>query len=161
MIAMMKDWIFSGDDWTCGVRVAGVLMRNGKILLQRERDGNEYALPGGHIHIGERLEEGLIREWQEEMGTEILLKRMLWTEECFWEWKGRMAHNLSFYFLIELTDDAVLPDDGLLHSHKDNSQIVLEWMTPEEMKKTVIYPDFIKNEMDCLDGPMKHFVTYA
>ena len=161
MIAMMKDWIFFGENWTCGVRVAGVLMRHGKILLQRERDGNEYALPGGHIHIGERLEEGLIREWQEEMGTEILIKRMLWTEECFWGWKGRKTHNLSFYFLIELTEDAALPDDGLLHSHKDNSQIVLEWMTPEEMKKTVIYPDFIKNEMDCLDGPMKHFVTYA
>lgn len=155
------DWIFSGDKWTCGVRAAGVLLRNGKILLQREEYGHEYAVPGGHIKIGESLESGLIREWQEEMGTEILCQRMLWTEECFWEWKGKQAHNLSFYFLIGLADDTALPDDGLLHSHKDNRHIVLEWVPLDRLKSMIVYPAFIREAVFQLDGPMKHFVTYA
>lgn len=143
------------------MRVAGVLVRNGKILLQRERDGNEYALPGGHIHIGERLEEGLIREWQEEMGTEILIKRMLWTEECFWEWKGKKAHNLSFYYWIDTENPADLADDGQPHSHKDNSRIVLEWVEMERLKGMTVYPEFMKETIFCLDAPVRHFVTRA
>ncbi len=158
---MPMDWIFSGEGWMCGVRVAGVLLRNGKILLQREADGSEYAIPGGHIRIGETLEDGLKREWQEEMGTKILLKRMLWTEECFWEWKGKQAHDLAFYFLIGLEDEDALPDDGLLHPHKDNSRIVLEWMPLEKLKAIVVYPEFINNENLNDNAPVKHFVTRA
>lgn len=158
---MPMDWIFSGDGWTCGMRVAGVLLRNGKILLQREADGSEYAIPGGHIRIGETLEDGLKREWQEEMGTKILLKRMLWTEECFWEWKGKRAHDLAFYFLIGLEDEDALPDDGFLRPHKDNSRIVLEWMPLEKLQDIVVYPEFIKNENLNDNAPVKHFVTRA
>ena len=46
---MNKDWLFTGDGYVCGLRAAGVLIRNNTILVQREIDGNEYALPGGHI----------------------------------------------------------------------------------------------------------------
>lgn len=156
---MQMDWIFSGEGWTCDVRVAGVLLKEGKILLQREENGNEYAVPGGHIKIGETLEDGLVREWMEEMGTEICCSRMLWMEECFWEWKGKKAHNLSFYYRIELKNPSDLPDDGRLHSHKDNSHIVLEWVQLEKLKERVVYPDFIKEAVFRLEEPVRHFVT--
>ena len=56
-----------------------MLVQDGKILVQRERNGNECALPGGHVKIGETLEE---------MGVRIECKQMLWSVECFWEWEG-------------------------------------------------------------------------
>lgn len=158
---MMQDWIFSGDEWNCGVRVAGVLVRNGKILLQREENGTEYAVPGGHIRIGETLESALRREWQEEMGTEIKCKKMLWTEECFWEWKGKKAHNLSFYYRIDTENSADLADDGQPHSHKDNSCIVLEWVALDRLKGIVVYPEFLKEAVFSPDAPVRHFVTSA
>lgn len=158
---MQRDWIFSEDNWTCGVRVAGVLIRNGKILLQREEDGHEYAVPGGHIHIGETLEDGLKREWLEEMGTEISCQRILWMEECFWEWKGKKAHNLSFYYRIETKTPDDLPDDGQNHSHKDNSHIVLEWVGLDALKDSVVYPEFMKEAIFRLEAPTQHFVTRA
>ena len=46
---MNKDWIFTDDKNTCGLRAAGVLIKDNMILVQRDRDGIEYALPGGHI----------------------------------------------------------------------------------------------------------------
>lgn len=157
----MQDWIFSGEGWTCGVRAAGVLVQNGKILLQREENGCEYAVPGGHIRIGETLEDGLNREWLEEMGVQIRCQRMLWTEECFWEWQGRKAHNLSFYFLIELEDGAALPDDGRPHPHQDNCHILLEWVALEKLKDVTVYPEFMKEAVFRLDAPAQHFVTDA
>ena len=50
---MDKDWIFKTDKYICDLRTVGVLVRDGKLLVQRDRDGSEYALPGGHVKIGE------------------------------------------------------------------------------------------------------------
>ena len=161
MIRMEKDWIFSGETYSCGVRVAGVWVRQGCILLQREADGREYAVPGGHIHIGETLEDGLKREWMEETGLAIRCHRLLWTEECFWEWKGKMNHDLSFYYRIDLENEAALPDGMALHSHKDNSRILLEWVPVEKVRERTVYPAFLKTEIFRLQEPVRHFTTYA
>ena len=156
---MGKDWLFVADNSVCDVRSAGVLLRDGKILVQRERDGKEYALPGGHIKIGETLEDGLIREYREETGAEISCVRMLWSEECFWEWNGRNAHNLAFYYLVTLRDALAIPDTGTFFSHKDNCNIVLERMPVERLQNATVYPEFLKKEIYRLDGPIHHFVS--
>lgn len=158
---MERDWLFSSDAYICDVRTVGVLVRDGKFLVQREADGDAYALPGGHIKIGETLEDGLIREYMEETGANILCKRLLWSEECFWEWKGKRAHNIAFYYLIALADGSDIPDTGEFVAHKDNCNVVLGWMPVEEIKNITICPGFLKEEIFCLDGPIKHFVTKA
>lgn len=64
---MEKDWLFATDEYICDLRTVAVLVEDNKILVQREKNGNEYALPGGHVKIGETLEKGLIRETMEEI----------------------------------------------------------------------------------------------
>lgn len=44
-----NDWLFIEDKYICNFRSVGVLLRNKKILVQREKDGDIYALPGGHV----------------------------------------------------------------------------------------------------------------
>ena len=70
---MEKDWLFRTDEYICDLRTVGVLVRDGKLLVQRERNGSEYALPGGHVKIGETTADGLIREYKEETGVDISL----------------------------------------------------------------------------------------
>ena len=111
---MEKDWLFESDEYICDLRVAAVLVKNNKILVQREKNGNEYALPGGHVKIGETLEAGLIREIAEEIGVKITCKRLLWSEECFWEWNGKQAHNIAFYYLKELDENFEILDDEFI-----------------------------------------------
>ena len=156
---MEKDWYFVTDSNICDVRTVGVLIRDGKILVQREQNGNEYALPGGHVKIGETLADGLVREYKEETGADISCVKMLWSEECFWEWNGRKAHNFAFYYLIELCNEFAIPDTGEFVSHKDNCSVVIGWMPIEQLQKVIIYPEFLKNEIYYLDGPMQHFVS--
>lgn len=154
-----KDWLFTSSEYFCGIRTVGVLVRNNKILVQRDKNGNEYALPGGHIKIGETLESGLIREYREEIGVDINIKRLLWSEECFWEYKGKQAHNIAFYFLIEECEGFEIPDNGEFISHKDNCSIVIGWVNIGEIHKMTIYPDFLKTEIYRLNGPIRHFVS--
>ena len=158
---MKKDWMFTADSYVCDVRTVGVLIQDGKILVQRDRTGNEYALPGGHIQVGETLQDGLIREFKEETGADIVCKKMLWTEECFWTWNNRLMHNLSFYFLIAVNDPDSLPDTRNFHAHQDNPNVLIGWLPITELQNITIYPEFIKTEIDHLDEPTKHFVTRA
>ena len=158
---MEKDWLFAAEDYICDLRTVAVLVKDGKLLVQRDRDGSEYALPGGHVKIGETLEDSLIREIREEMGVAIFCKRLLWSEECFWEWKGRQAHNIAFYYEVELREGYGIPDNGEFVSQKDNCDVLIGWMPVEKLQDIVIYPEFIKKEIYHLDGPMKHFVSKA
>lgn len=158
---MNKEWLFKVDNNVCDLRTVGVLIRDGKILVQRDANGTEFALPGGHVKIGETLEDGLVREYKEETGADIICGKMLWSEECFWQWNGKKAHNIAFYYLIELCNDSDIPDTGEFVSHKDNCNVMLGWMPIEEIQKLTIYPEFLKQEIYHLDEPMKHFVTRA
>ena len=38
---MNKDWLFTSDEYICDLRTVGVLIRDGKILVQRDHDGHE------------------------------------------------------------------------------------------------------------------------
>ena len=156
---MEKDWVFTTNEYTCGLRTTAVLIKDNKILVQRDKDGKEYALPGGHVKIGETLEEGLIRETMEEMGIKIECNRLLWSEEVFWEWNGKQAHTIAFYYLVDLCDGYEIPDEGEFVSQKDNCNVVIGWMPIEEIQNVIIYPEFLKKEIYNLNEPMKHFVS--
>ena len=156
---MNKDWAFADDKYTCELRTAGVLIKNNMILVQRDKDRNEYALPGGHIKIGETLEDDLVREMMEEMGVGIRCDRLLWSEECFWEWNGKQVHTIAFYYQIELCDELDISENGEFVSRKDNCNVVLGWLPIDELKKITIYPAFLKEEIYHLNDPIKHFIS--
>ena len=158
---MNKDWLFKTDEYICDLRTVGVLIHDGKLLVQRDKDGNEYALPGGHVKIGETTEDGLIREYKEETGADIVCGRLLWTEECFWEWNGRKAHNIAFYYQVELCEGFTIPDTGEFVSHKDNYNVVIGWLPIDELRNVTVYPEFIKDKIFDLNAAPEHFVTRA
>ncbi|MCL2362908.1 MAG: hypothetical protein FWC73_13995 [Defluviitaleaceae bacterium] len=52
---MHNNWLFKDGDRICHYRVAAVLIKNNKLLVQQSN--NEYALPGGHVSFGETSEK--------------------------------------------------------------------------------------------------------
>jgi len=156
---MKKDWLFSNEDNICNYRTVGVLIRNNKILVQREKDGNEYALPGGHVVIGETSEESLIREYKEETGADISCSRMIWVEEAFWKWGNKNAHTIAFYYLISLKNESDIPSD-YFESHKDNCNVLLKWVEIDELKNLTIYPSFVKDKIFDISDGIEHFISY-
>lgn len=153
------DWHFKVDNNICDVRVAGILIQNNKILVQKDKDGNEYALPGGHVQIGEITADALVREYKEELGVVVDIKKLVWTEECFFEWNDKKAHNFCFYYLIELRDGDL--DFAGFIPHRDNENVVVGWLPLDEVIDVIIYPEFLKTEIDKIEERQKHFVTKA
>ena len=155
---MTKDISFGFDEYCFGVRTVGVVVRNGKVLVQHERDGNEYALPGGTVKLGETTEETLVREYYEETGSDIIIKKLLWTEESIWEYNGKKQHGIAFYYLIDLQDDSIFQRSEFV-SQKDNCNIVLGWMPVNDLENIIIYPEFVKEEIHRINEPTKHFIS--
>ena len=149
------DWLFTTGEGICHVCVAGVLLMGGKLLIQRSGE-RECALPGGHLRFGETTQEALAREFREEMGLDIVCDRLLWTEENFWRWGNKDAHNLGYYYLIRLPKNSNVPQSGALM--RDNSRVCFDWLPIDKLTEIVLYPTFLKTEIQRLDGPPKHFV---
>jgi len=154
---MPQDWLFRTEEGTCDFRCAAVIIRNGKVLLQR--DGNEYAMIGGHVQVGETGEQAVVREFEEELGVKIRCQRMIWVEESFWSWKGKQNHTLSFYYLAEPCDENSLPAEGQFIHQKDNPQIEIGWKEIDSLHELTVYPAFVKQEIQQLSPGIRHFVS--
>jgi len=58
----------------------GVLVAADKILLVRRKQEpfkGRYALPGGYVEYGERVEDCVVREFQEETGFRVAIDRLI------------------------------------------------------------------------------------
>ena len=78
--------------------VAGVIERDGKILITRRRAGTHLAglweFPGGKPDLGERLDDALRREIAEELGAEVSVGPTLETVE--WRYPDKAVRLIFF-----------------------------------------------------------------
>ena len=126
-------------------------------------DGSEAEMCGNGVRcVGKYVYDHGLTDKTEvavETGAGIKIQKLLWTEETFWEWNGKKVHGIDFYYLAEAVKGCEIPDNGEFVSQKDNCNVLLGWMPIEKMKNITIYPEFVKEEINCLDGPPKHFVS--
>ena len=92
-LSNVSDIIFKIENYVFSYRVAGILIHNGKVLLQRPTNDTGYAFPGGHVELGETNEETLIREFKEEIGVDIKVKEIKWVAEIFFPWGNKLCHQ--------------------------------------------------------------------
>jgi len=99
------------------IRVAGILVRDDKILLVRhEKNGKSYWLiPGGGVDFGETAGEALVREYREEVGLEVEVGKLVLVQDSIPPNRHRQVLNLYFLVAsqgteIKVTQDAVLKD---------------------------------------------------
>ncbi|MCL1885009.1 MAG: NUDIX domain-containing protein [Defluviitaleaceae bacterium] len=152
---MIKEWYFSEGNQLCHFRVAGLLIRNNKLFVQK--DNNVCALPGGHVDFGETSAVTLAREFKEEIGVDIIVNRLVWVEEHFWKWGEKNAHQIHFYHLVSLKNDDDISDD-FNETMRDNKGITLQWLALDKLKSTEIYPEFLPEKIGNIGDGVEHFI---
>ena len=111
----------------------GALIFNpeGKLLLVRtHKFHNKYVVPGGHIEVGEKMTDALIREVKEETGLDIYDLEFIFfqefiQDEAFWE----KMHFIFFDFACK-TDSSEVKLNNEAQSYK--------WATLDETQKLPI-----------------------
>ncbi len=93
------------------VRAAGILVRDGRILMESMAGREVWGPPGGGVEEGESLAAACEREFREELGLTIAVRRLaLVTDHFFLDRMGRRNHEVCAYF--EVTVDGEVDVSG-------------------------------------------------
>lgn len=149
------DILFKTDDWVFSYRVAGICIRNGEVLLQKPVNDTAYAFPGGHVALGERNEETLVREFREEIGADIQVGELKWVAEIFFPWGSKTCHQICLYYLVE---GDIPVDTRFMGIEERNVSLEFRWVPLEELKDLEVYPVQTPELMEKLDEGVQHFV---
>ncbi len=129
------------------VSVKAVIIVRGRVLMVRNVDerGHWYLLPGGGQGPGETLPEALSRECSEEIGTGVLMGRLLFIRDYigknheFAATDGG-AHQLELMFACRLPRGAV-PAVG---AAPDPYQNGIEWLPLDRLEDHRVYPSALR-----------------
>jgi nucleoside triphosphatase len=86
-----------------------------------------YTVPGGHVELGETLEQALKREVKEEVGLDVEIKELLSIQQVIYPkefWKKRV-HFIFFDYLCTVVDESEPKADS------QEIQSVI-WVDPKE-----------------------------
>ena len=85
-------------------RAAGIALREGYVLVQRDRRDDFWALPGGRVEKGEAGAAALAREVEEELGIAGTVGPLRFVMENFFAYNGTRFHEIGFYYALDLPD---------------------------------------------------------
>jgi nucleoside triphosphatase len=89
-----------------------IVNEEGKILLAKSHKWfDKYTLPGGHIELGETMEEALKREVKEEVGLDVEVVEFLTMQEAIYAKEFyKKRHFIFFDFVCRVGDQQVQLD---------------------------------------------------
>lgn len=157
----MSDILFKTDDYVFSYRVAGICVRNGKVLLQKPTNDTAYAFPGGHVEFGETNAETLVREYKEEIGADITVRELKWVSELFFPWGDKPCHQICLYYMIDITSPDIPTDGSFIakeHLEGRNFDLEFHWVPINELDNIEVYPTNSAELMKKLDEGVQHFV---
>ena len=157
----MDDLLFKDETGVFSYRVAGICVREGRVLLQTTTgEDRSFAFPGGHVSFGETNAQTLIREFREEIGAEISVGELKWVAEVFFPWGKRPCHQICLYYMVEILNPEI-PGEGkfLGKEHMEGRSFDLEfhWVPIEKTVDIEIYPENAKELLLHLEEGVKHF----
>lgn len=119
-----------------------LILKDHRILVLRKEyaDGSErFALPGGAQDPGETLQQALIRECEEEIGTSVEIRDLVYVADYF---KPRDTQPPSAKHLVEFLFECTVPEDyaPINGHHPDKHQVDVVWAELDELEGMPLYP---------------------
>ena len=115
------------------VGVGAVILQDGKLLLVKRRaepGKDRWSIPGGSVHLGEKVRDATIREAKEESGLDIEIvddRPMDAFDSIITDEKGRTQYHFT------LLEFLAQPKGGTLKAAEDAAEA--RWVPLEEIKK--------------------------
>ena len=130
----------------CKVRCRAIILHENKLLVvKNSRGGDYYALPGGHLDLGESPNECMVRELTEELGVIAKLGRLLYVY-TFTDDKG--DQSVEFFFEIQNGEDFLSHEmQTKTHAHELSEVRWLDMVEEVHMLPTEIYLAFKSNTL--------------
>lgn len=140
-------------------RVAGVIIKDNKVLMVKMGHNNFYCLPGGHIHLCEDSVTAVIREINEEVGITCKSVKLIALAENFFNVKLGRMHEVCYFYEIEPNEDMKTEDYEIVEN--DEGQLIplhFKWCPLNEMDSVDFRPNIIKNKLKNLNLDFEHLI---
>jgi len=132
------------------VRVAAVVVKDGRILLARHEKGGEsyWVLPGGAVEHGETLAEALRRELREEAGLAVEPEDILFINDGY----RPEAETVAVYFSATLQGKATTGSPAADVGGQTPGQVLREvrWVPVEELGRFDLRPNICSELIEYL-----------
>ncbi|MFK5891722.1 MAG: NUDIX domain-containing protein [Pseudomonadota bacterium] len=118
--------------------VRAVIIRDRKLLVQKKLDGS-FTIPGGAPQADETLEQGLIRECNEEIGTQVIVKELVYVADYFKPRESTpptIRHQIEFLFICSV-DKTYKAKNG---PSPDKRQVDVQWIGFDNLEQQRFVP---------------------
>lgn len=126
----------------------GIAIHHGRLLVQEYHTGDEtyYRPLGGSIELGEKSAHTVIREFQEELHTEVEITNYLGCLENIFHLDGEIGHEIIQLYSLRLLDMSLYEMEKM-NIHDEQTVSYAKWIpiTAFIQKEKVLYPDGILN----------------
>lgn len=140
------------------VSVYGILRQGDEILMAKHPDLSTHCLPGGGVEIGETIPEGLNREFEEETGLRVEMKRLLFVSEDFFTCEGEDAHGVQIYYEVKRVGGEIVKEGNQIDTaevkfiklselNEGNVQRVF-WPFIQKLKETPLLSVIVKHPIE-------------
>ena len=136
------------DDIKFGARAVGVLKKNNKILFQKRKNDDFWALPGGGIEVMERAKDVIVRELKEEIDLDnVQVIKPLWFVEYFFNFDNTNWHQYIIGYLLDIDDDNEIILKEEFDGIEEGKNIVYKWIDIKDIKNAAIKPEYLKEKL--------------
>ena len=123
------------DELEIEILARGACVKNGKILVCRNRKHGNVYLPGGHVDWGEDSKHALAREWREELGVPATAGRFLGVVEQIY--KARSGRTCEISLLFEVSCPKI---SAKQHPASAEDHLEFEWVPLKDLRKSGLLP---------------------
>lgn len=119
-----------------------------EILVARHYDevaDTEFYRPlGGGLEFGERSDVGVRREFQEELGIDVVVEDRIAAFENVFEFRGTDGHEVVFLYEVAFEDDTYYEQDAFEAVEGNGEVFPVRWKPLADFSgedSDVLYPD--------------------
>lgn len=143
------DITYRVDNRKFNYRVCAMIISNGKILAMHDERSPYFYLPGGRVALGERAEDAVFREVEEELGVTPKIVRPLWLNQAFFteDVDHLQYHELCIYYLMDISETDLLTRGHSFKTHEGKRTHTFEWLEFERLQNEYFYPIFLKKDI--------------
>lgn len=129
---MPQETHFSGK-----VATKAIIVKDGKVLMARDsNDSDTWDLPGGRIHVGENIEDGVKREVKEELGVDVNFESVIYSENIVHTGEG--TSHLFITCKVNLID----PDQPFLVPSEELAEI--KWVDQNSFQQLKTFDNCVR-----------------
>lgn len=159
---MNNDIVIQNDNCDFNYRVAIVIRKENKILVQKDDRAKHYTLPGGRCELGESSANTAIRELKEETGLDSKFIKGIGLIENFFvsSFTGRKIHELLIINELKFADATIYEKEVInnIEEKKDKKlHLTYIWLDINELKNCDFKPAIILEMIE--KNEFQHYIN--